>query len=287
MVYRDGDVMARVRVIRIGAALLFAILLAACGSSESSQSAAAEATEELTGEHAGETAEEHAEHAEQDQVDQAAEAAAAEALAAGHDDDHDGDDHDGDDHGDAAAGDLDIVDGTDPEATVDGTDPEPIVPNPDDTSTVTDAVDPDPDAAGTVPDFEDPEAMLGLILPAFGVTDVEGVSACLDGEATAAGISTGDLINGDGLMVGLVRCARDDVGEELRQGFDAIDTTGLDATPEQIDCSFDATLDYFAGLDIATANGIFAGDAPAEAVQALVDNCGLSEADADFLLNDA
>lgn len=59
-----------------------AIVFASCAST-ADEPANADGSEELTGIHAGETAEEHAAHVEQDRIDQAAEEAAAEAASNG------------------------------------------------------------------------------------------------------------------------------------------------------------------------------------------------------------
>ena len=156
---------------------------------------------------------------------------------------------------------------------------EPVVDAPD-------AVDAE-NAAGTTPDIENPEAALELLLPSFGITDTEAAIECVSAEATAADMTVADLFDSDAGLVALIRCERDAIAAQLRPGLDAIDTDSIEATPEQVDCGFNAMLEYFEGLELNDADGVFTGDAPPGAVQALVDNCDLTQADASFLLNEA
>jgi len=148
---------------------------------------------------------------------------------------------------------------------------------------------PDDELDSGQPNFDEPSAdeALAEILSFIGITDVEGATECIAGEADQAGITVQELVDSEGLMIAAIRCERDEIAGTMREAFSEIDTSSIAATPEQIDCSFDATIDFLAAAPIVGSEDLFGSDAPPELLQALVDTCGVSEADADFLLNEA
>ena len=147
----------------------------------------------------------------------------------------------------------------------------------------------DDDSTSTESESSAAEAELEQLLPFFGITDGQAAVDCVVGEAEKDGTTVEALMASDGspMMVAIVRCRPDQVRESLALEFSDIDSSSIAATPEQIECSFDSMLAYIADIDLLEAEGVLEGDAPDDLVNKLADDCAISTADAEFLLNEA
>lgn len=246
--------------------LASAIVLASCGSS--SENSTASIDEELTGVHAGETAEEHAAHVEENRIDQAAEEAAAEAMSA-----------EEDDHGDAAAaGDAEI----DPETGE-------IVSEDVYTEEGGEIVAAAEGLASTSPATEtfssiDPvsnEEIAPLFLQTFGITEQATVD-CVLAEAADENISFDE--NPTAIMIASIRCDADLVQDAMAAELPDIDTSTTEMTDDQVACSFEESIAWIGSLEL-DSQFLASPEAPQELIAAVVNNCGVSEVDAEFFLN--
>ena len=192
----------------------------------------------------------------------------------------------------------------------DGGDTGPVEANPNGTETVTEAID----APDTAPDDDPdtPEIEQGAIAPPAdtdnavgtepaltvgddgieeflglaGLTNPADAAECVRAEAASENFEITSATT-DALLVAAIRCRTDELTELMFGDFADLDTSSIAANPEQITCAFGATLDWISELPLAEASVFDANEAPPEAIARLVSDCGISESDADFLLNDA
>lgn len=153
---------------------------------------------------------------------------------------------------------------------------------PDSTQTTTDS------AENPVLDAAAQDEFLEQFVTFMGIEDdLAGAVACIREEAENDGVSIDDLLGSDAIAVAALRCRPDEVKAAARANFAGIESSSIAATPEQIECSFDATFDFVASIDLGEADSILSGDASAELVENVANECGLSTSDAEFLLNEA
>lgn len=263
--------MIRSRSIRFGLAACFALFLAACGSDVEDVAA-----EPAVVEHDEEDLEAEAAQAEADQVEddpQVAETVATTTVPTTT----------------TAPPSESTAETTDSPTTTAAVDEATATDEPDIEDTGTDTVT----DVGTTPD--DPvdgesgelgdEDILALV-SIFDVSDPEQVAGCVRQAAIDEDVVLDDDFNV--VILGVIRCDNEAAIALMRQDFAGLETSSeIAATPEQIDCSFESTIRWLSALPLAEASVLDRSEAPQGMVDALVSDCGISESDAEFLLNEA
>lgn len=120
----------------------------------------------------------------------------------------------------------------------------------------------------------------------LGVPDPEGLAQCMVQEAADEGFVLTESDFGPVFLAAL-RCETEIVsGQLFAPTFDQLDLSSIDVTAEQRSCTFDITIEWLRTVPLAESD-LFAGSTPQDVVDMVVRDCGLTEEDARFIMDDA
>lgn len=148
--------------------------------------------------------------------------------------------------------------------------------------TIDDGADDTTDDSTAQPSVED--AALAEMAGFFGFEDTDEATSCMTDYINAGGISVQDALVSGGSLTAALNCGADPT--IVFGTTDDVDTVGTDLTEDDVKCAFEAMIAVLRDVPMADAGDLFSNSGPPVIIRdTIVDTCGISAEDAQFLLS--